>query len=47
VEEMVKRIVRIVTEKIVREKKNVARSEDTRGLIKYINMCCDLLFDDG
>jgi len=31
-----------------REKiKNAAKSEDTRGLIEYINMCCDLLFDDG
>jgi len=41
-----KQIVRIVTEKSVREK-NDARFEDTRGLIRYINMCCDLLFDDG
>jgi len=25
----------------------VTRSGDTRGLIRYINMCCDLLFDVG
>jgi len=43
---MMERIVQIVqTEKSVR--KAFTRSGDIRGLIRCINMCCDLLFDDG
>jgi len=38
-------LVQIITEGSVREA--VARSGVFRGLIKYINIGCDLLFGDG
>jgi len=28
-------------------RKAVSKSGNTRGLIRYINMCCDLLFAHG
>jgi len=40
-----KRIVQIITEESAREA--VARSGVFRGLIRYINMRCDLLFGDA
>jgi len=42
---MLKQIVQIITKESVREA--VAKSEVLRGLIRYINMRCDLLFGDG